>query len=356
MIPVSKPFIGEEEKQAVLEVLDSGYVVQGPKTKALEEAFAELCQTKHAVATSNGTTALHLALLAHGIGPGDEVITTAFTFIATVNTILLSGATPVFVDIDEETFNLDPALIAAAITPRTKAIMPVHLYGYMADMDAIQAIADKHNLAIIEDAAQAVGATYKGKVAGGIGTGCFSLYATKNVMSVEGGMITTNDDDVAEKARLLRSHGMKRRYYYDMLGFNFRMSDLHAAIGLTQMGRLADFNAKRKANAEYLQARLESVKVPTVRPEYGHVWHQFTVRINGGRDRDAAVEQLTQAGVGTGVFYPVPAHQHDYMRERIGEISLPITEKLSQEVFSLPVHPGLSQADLEKIVSEVNKL
>ncbi|MCB0028809.1 MAG: DegT/DnrJ/EryC1/StrS family aminotransferase, partial [Anaerolineales bacterium] len=143
-----------------------------------------------------------------------------------------------------------------------KAIMPVHLYGYMADMDAIQAIADKHNLAIIEDAAQAVGATYKGKVAGGIGTGCFSLYATKNVMSVEGGMITTNDDDVAEKARLLRSHGMKRRYYYDMLGFNFRMSDLHAAIGLTQMGRLADFNAKRKANAEYLQARLESVKVP----------------------------------------------------------------------------------------------
>ena len=356
MIPVSKPFIGEEEKQAVLEVLDSGYVVQGPKTKALEEAFAELCQTKHAVATSNGTTALHLALLAHGIGPGDEVITTAFTFIATVNTILLSGATPVFVDIDEETFNLDPALIEAAITPRTKAIMPVHLYGYMADMDAIQAIADKHNLAIIEDAAQAVGATYKGKVAGGIGTGCFSLYATKNVMSVEGGMITTNDDDVAEKARLLRSHGMKRRYYYDMLGFNFRMSDLHAAIGLTQMGRLADFNAKRKANAEYLQARLESVKVPTVRPEYGHVWHQFTVRINGGRDRDAAVEQLTQAGVGTGVFYPVPAHQHDYMRERIGEISLPITEKLSQEVFSLPVHPGLSQADLEKIVSEVNKL
>ena len=356
MIPVSKPFIGEEEKQAVLEVLDSGYVVQGPKTKALEEAFAELCQTKHAVATSNGTTALHLALLAHGIGPGDEVITTAFTFIATVNTILLSGATPVFVDIDEETFNLDPALIAAAITPRTKAIMPVHLYGYMADMDAIQAIADKHNLAIIEDAAQAVGATYKGKVAGGIGTGCFSLYATKNVMSVEGGMITTNDDDVAEKARLLRSHGMKRRYYYDMLGFNFRMSDLHAAIGLTQMGRLADFNAKRKANAEYLQARLESVKVPTVRPEYGHVWHQFTVRINGGRDRDAAVEQLTQAGVGTGVFYPVPAHQHDYMRERIGHISLPITEKLSQEVFSLPVHPGLSQADLEKIVSEVNKL
>jgi dTDP-4-amino-4,6-dideoxygalactose transaminase len=226
----------------------------------------------------------------------------------------------------------------------------------MADMDAIQAIADRHNLIIIEDAAQAVGATYKGKVAGGIGTGCFSLYATKNVMSVEGGMITTNDDDVAENARLLRSHGMKRRYYYDMLGFNYRMSDLHAAIGLTQMGRLAGFNERRKANAEYLQARLESVKVPTVRPEYGHVWHQFTVRLNGGRDRDAAVAQLSEAGVGTGVFYPVPAHQHDYMREQIGEMSLPVTEKLSQEVFSLPVHPQLSQADLEKIVSEVNKL
>ena len=221
MIPVSKPFIGEEEKKAVMEVLDSGYVVQGPRTKALEEAFATLCQTEFAVATSNGTTALHLALLAHDIGPGDEVITTAFTFIATASTILLAGATPVFVDIDEDNFNIDPAKIEAAVTSKTKAIMPVHLYGYVCDMDAIQAIADKYGLAIIEDAAQAVGATFKGRPAGGFATGCFSLYATKNVMSVEGGMITTNDSAVAEKAQLLRSHGMKRRYYHDMLGFNF---------------------------------------------------------------------------------------------------------------------------------------
>ena len=356
MIPVSKPFIGDEEKQAVMDVLDSGYVVQGPRTKALEEAFANLCQTEYAVATSNGTTALHLALLAHDIGPGDEVITTAFTFIATVNTILLTGAKPVFVDIDEETFNLDPTLIEAAVTPKTKAIMPVHLYGYVCEMDAIQAIADRHGLAIIEDAAQAVGATYKGTPAGGFTTGCFSLYATKNVMSVEGGMITTHDAKVAEKARLLRSHGMKRRYYYDMLGFNFRMSDVHAAIGLTQMARLPAFNARRRANADFLRGRIESVQVPKVRPEYEHVWHQFTVRINGGRDRDAAVEMLRENGVGTGVFYPVPAHQHDYMHEHVGTVSLPVTEKLSQEVFSLPVHPQLSQADLDKIVTEVNKL
>jgi dTDP-4-amino-4,6-dideoxygalactose transaminase len=336
--------------------MDSGHVVQGPKTEALEKAFAALCGTEHAVATSSGTAALHLAHLAHGIGPGDEVITTAFTFIATVNSILLSGAKPVFVDVDAETFNIDPALLEAAITPRTKAIVPVHLYGQMADMDAIQAIANRHSLAIVEDAAQAVGATYKGRRAGGIGTGCFSLYATKNVMCVEGGMITSNDDDIAARARMLRSHGARHRYRHERLGFNYRMSDLHAAIGLVQMGRLAEFNERRRANAAYLQARLKSVVVPVVRAECGHVWHQFTVRLNGTRDRDAALEQLKRAGIGTGVYYPVPAHQQDHVRARIGEVTLPVTEQKSQEVFSLPVHPLLSQADLERIVSEVNKL
>ena len=356
MIPIARPQIGEAEKKAVLEVLDSGMLVQGPRVKRLEERFAEVCGTRYAVATSSGTTALHIALLAHDIGPGDEVITTPFTFISTVNAILFVGAKPVFVDIEEETFNINPALIEAAVTPRTRAIMPVHLYGYPCDMNAVMEIARRHDLVIVEDAAQAVSATYKGRATGSFGTGCFSLYATKNVMSGEGGMITTDDEKLAERCRLLRSHGMRRRYYYEFLGYNFRMSDLHAAIGLAQMDRLEEFTAKRRANAAYLSAHIESVVTPRVREGYEHVWHQYTVRVDGGRDRDAAVRQLNEAGVGTGIFYPVPAHQHDYMRDVVGDVSLPVTERLAGEVISLPVHPGLSQADLETIVAEVNSI
>lgn len=356
MIPVSKPYIGEEEKQAVMAVLDSGMIVQGPRVAEFEKQFAAVCGTKHAVATSSGTTALHLAMLAHGIGPGDEVITSPFTFIASVNSILYAGATPVLVDIEEDTFNIDPEAVERAITPRTKAILCVHLFGHLCDMDALQAIADKHGIVIIEDACQSVGGTYKGKVAGSFGTGTFSLYATKNVMSVEGGMITTNDDHIAEQCRLLRSHGMRRRYYYDMLGYNFRMTDIHAAVGIAQLARLEASTQKRMENAAYLSARIESVVTPTVREGYGHVWHQYTIRVDRGRDRDAAVQQLADNGVGSGIFYPVPAHQHDYMREVVGNLSFPIAEKAAAEVISLPVHPQLSQADLEKIVAEVNKL
>ena len=356
MIPVSKPYIGEEEKQAVMAVLDSGMIVQGPRVAEFEKQFAAVCGTKHAVATSSGTTALHLAMLAHGIGPGDEVITSPFTFIASVNSILYAGATPVLVDIEEDTFNIDPEAVERAITPRTKAILCVHLFGHLCDMDALQAIADKHGIVIIEDACQSVGGTYKGKVAGSFGTGTFSLYATKNVMSVEGGMITTNDDHIAEQCRLLRSHGMRRRYYYDMLGYNFRMTDIHAAVGIPQLARLQASTQKRQANAAYLSAHLNTVITPKVREGYEHVWHQYTIRVDRDRDRDAAVQQLADNGVGSGVFYPVPAHQHDYMRKVVGDLSFPITEKVSLEVLSLPVHPQLSQADLEKIVVEVNKL
>jgi perosamine synthetase len=356
MIPISKPYIGEEEKKNVMAVLESGMLAQGPRVAELEGRFAKLCGVKHAIATTSGTTALHVALLAHGIGPGDEVITTPFTFIASANSILFTGAKPVFVDIEPDTFNIDPAQIEAAVTPRTRAIMPVHLYGYVCDMDAIQAIADKYNLAIIEDACQAVGATYCGKMAGSFGTGTFSLYATKNVMSGEGGMITTNDDVVAEQCRLIRNHGMKVRYYHDMLGYNFRMSDLHAAIGLAQLDRLADFTEKRRRNAAYFNENIHSVITPTVKEGYGHVWHQYTIRVDGGRDRDAAVKQLNAAGVGTGIFYPVPVHQQGYMREIIGDVHLPVAEQLAKEVISLPVHPQLSQDDLETIVREVNKL
>ncbi len=356
MIPISKPYLGEAEKKAVLEVLDSGMLAQGPRTAKLEERFAQVCGVKHAIATSSGTTALYMALLAHGIGPGDEVITTPFTFIASANSILFTGARPVFVDVDDATFNINPALIEQAITPRTKAIMPVHLYGCVCDMDALQAIADKHGLKIVEDACQAVAATYRGRAAGSFGTGCFSLYATKNVMSGEGGVITTNDDLIAEQCRMLRNHGMKRRYYHEMLGYNFRLSDLHAAIGLAQMDRLADFTEKRRANAAYLSANLKTVVTPKLKVGYGHVWHQYTVRVDGGRDRDAAVKQLNEAGVGTGIFYPVPAHQQGYMQEIVGKVEMPVAERLAKEVLSLPVHPQLSQADLETIVREVNKL
>jgi perosamine synthetase len=357
MIPISKPFIGDAEKQAVIEVLESGILAQGPRTAALEEKFAAICGSRYAVATSSGTTALHIALLAHGIGAGDEVITTPFTFIASVNSILYTGARPVFVDIEPDTFNLNPHLLAEAVTPRTRAIMPVHLYGYPCDMDAIMNIAEQHNLLIIEDAAQAIGATYKGRPAGSFGTGCFSLYATKNVMSGEGGMITTNNDEIAQRCRMIRNHGMQRRYYHDMLGYNFRMTDLHAAIGLAQLDRLETFTARRQANARYLNRHIRTVCTPVVRAEYSHAWHQYTIRLDNDRDRDLAVKQLNKGGVGTGIFYPVPANKQSHLVELgLGETILPVAERLAGEVISLPVHPQLSQSDLETIVTEVNRL
>ncbi len=259
MVPISRPLIGEEEKNAVMDVLNSGMLAQGKRTAELEEAFAEICGVQHAVATSSGTTALHVALLAHGIGAGDEVITSSFSFIATANSILYTGAQPVFVDIDPETFNLDPSRIEEAITPRTKAIMPVHIFGQPCDMDAIMEIADRRGLLVIEDACQAHGAEYKGARVGSFGAGTFSLYPTKNITSGEGGIITTDDPDVAENCRVIRQHGMRQRYYHTELGFNFRMTDLHAAIGIEQCKKLEAFNAARIANARFYDATLEGV-------------------------------------------------------------------------------------------------
>jgi dTDP-4-amino-4,6-dideoxygalactose transaminase len=273
-----------------------------------------------------------------------------------VSSILFVGARPVFVDIEAGTFNLDPALIEAAITDRTRAILPVHLYGYPCDMAPMLDIARRHDLVVIEDAAQAVGARYRGQATGSFGTGCFSLYATKNVMCGEGGMITTSDADLLERCRMLRSHGMKRRYYHDMMGYNFRLSDLHAAIALPQMERLGELTARRRANAAYLSAGIRSVVTPTVREGYEHVWHQYTVRVDGGRDRDAALERLHEAGVGAGVYYPLPVHQQGYVREIVGEVSLPVTERAAAEVLSLPVHPGLEAHELRQIVEAVNEL
>lgn len=356
MIPISKPDITQAEKNAVLEVLDSGMLAQGPRTAKFEECFARAIGVKHAIAVSSGTTGLHIALLANNIGPGDEVITTPFTFIATANAILFTGAKPVFVDIDDETFNIDPLQVEAAVTPRTKAILPVHLYGQMCDMDSLQTIAQKYGLLIIEDACQAVMATQGGRYAGSFGTGVFSFYATKNLFCGEGGMITTNDDEIDDRCRLLRNQGMRRRYHHEVLGYNFRMTDMQAAIGLVQLERQANLIRNRLANADYFNSRITTVITPRVEEGNGHVWHQYTVRVHSGQDRDTAVKCLNDAEIGTGIFYPVPIHQQPYVREIIGGINLPVAEKMAKEVFSLPVHSQLTQFDLEKIVDEVNKL
>ena len=356
MIPIARPQIGEEEKQAVLEVLESGMLAQGPRVKAFEEAFAEMCGVRHAIATSSGTTALHAALLAHGIGPGDEVITTPFTFIASANSILFVEAQPVFVDIDPVTFNMDPGLLEAAITPRTKAIMPIHLFGLLADMDPIMELAERHGLVVIEDACQAHGAEYHGKRAGSFGTGTFSLYPTKNITSAEGGMITTDDDRIADACRLLRHHGMRRRYYHDELGFNFRMTDVHAAIGLAQIQKLDRFNEARIANARFLSENLRGVITPVIPQGYKHIFHQYTIRVPDGR-RDAVAVRLKERGIGTAIYYPVPVHKQTYYVQELGcDVHFPESEKAAAEVLSLPVHPGLDQADLERIVEEVNAL
>jgi perosamine synthetase len=355
MIYMAKPQIGEEEKQAVMEVLDSGIIAQGPRTKAFEEGFAQMCVTKHAVATSSGTTALHVALLAHGIKSGDEVITSAFTFIASANSVLYAGARPVFVDIDPRTFNLDVTQIEAAITPRTKAILPIHLYGLASDMDPIMSLAEKHGLAVIEDACQSHGAIYNGKKVGSFGTGTFSLYPTKNMTSGEGGMITTNDPAIDEKSRVIRQHGMRVRYYHDELGFNFRMTDIHAAIGLAQLNKLDMFNERRQSNAKFLSENLKGVVTPYVPDGQTHVFHQYTVRVPDGK-RDALRTHLQEKGVGSEVYYPVPIHKQTFYVNELGyNDSLPETEKAAAEVLSLPVHAGLGASDLETIVSAVNE-
>lgn len=356
IIPISKPNITAAEKEAVLAVLDSGHLAQGAMTAKFEANFAKLVGVKHAIAVSSGTSALHIALLANGIGPGDEVITTPFSFIATANAIIFAGARPVFVDIEEDTFNINPELIEAAITPRTKAIIPVHLYGHICAMDEIQAIAERHDLKIIEDACQAVMASYKGKFAGSFGTGAFSFYATKNMMTGEGGMITTNDDEIASLCCMIRNHGMKQRYYHEIVGYNFRMTDIQAAIGVVQLKKLDVYTAKRRANADYLNSVIKSVSTPETREGYEHVWHQYTVKVNAGLDRDLVVERLKEAGIGTGIYYPVPIHKQKSMLAISPGSSLPVAEKMAECVISLPIHPQLTDVELERVGVEVNKL
>lgn len=351
-IPIARPIIGEEEKCAVLDVLDGRHLAQGEITRQLESHFAEYCEAEHAIATSSGTTALHLALLAAGIGPSDEVITTPFTFIASANSVLYCGAKPVFVDIDPDTFNIDHSKIESKITAHTKAILPVHLYGNPADMMTISEIADRYGIAIIEDAAQAHGAKIGGKPIGSKGTACFSFYPTKNITTGEGGMIVTDNSDIAERCRLLRSHGAKERYVHEILGYNCRMTDIHAAIGLAQLPKLAEWTMKRKRNAHRLTELLGDHVITPVHHSWADpVYHQYTIRIPGGRGDLAARMENRQVGVG--IHYPVPVHLQPLYQKQGYCDSLPEAEKASQEVISLPVHPNLSDQDLQRIASAV---
>jgi perosamine synthetase len=352
MIPISVPLLGEEEKQAVLEVIDSKRLAQGPRVEAFEKAFAEFCGVQYAVATSSGTTALQTAILAHGIGPGDEVITTPFTFIASANAVLFGGAKPVFVDIDERTYNIDPCLIEAAITPRTKAILPVHIFGNPCDIKAIMELAADHDLVVIEDACQAHGATVDGRRVGSFGTGCFSFYPTKNITTAEGGILTTDDPELADRARLIRSHGQRERYYHETLGYNFRMTEIQAAIGLAQLSKLEQFTSMRRSNAAYLSERLTGVVVPCESPGCRHVYHQYTIRVPEGRDRLA--ESLLQRDIATGIYYPLPVHQQRVYKELGYADQLPEAERASKEVLSLPIHPALRHEDLDRIAEGVN--
>jgi perosamine synthetase len=370
MISIASPLLGAEEKDAVLQVLLSGQLAQGARVAAFEQGFAEICNVEEAVAVSSGTAALHLALLAHGIGPGDEVITTAFSFAATANVILLVGATPVFVDIEPDTYTIDPALVERAITARTKAIMPVHLYGHPCDMKRLCQLAANHNLAMIEDACQAHAATIDGKPVGGFGTGCFSFYATKNITTGEGGMVTTNDPAIAERIRLLRSHGQQERYKHHALGYNLRMTELQGALGVVQVEKLKRFTEQRIANATFLTEQLHGVvQTPVTRPGYCHVFHQYTICIPDSHDnRNEWVNQLRERGVGTAVHYPTPIHKQPFYQQNLdkyrfisesetsGETSLPITEAAARQVLSLPVHPALSEEDLATVAREVLRL
>ena len=368
-ISIAAPIIGEEEKAAVMRVLDSGMLVQGEEVTAFEQEFAEYSNITHGIATSNGTTALTTALMASGVEQGDEVIIPSFSFVATATSVLSARAVPVFVDIEPDTFCMNPELIEDAITEKTKAIMPVHLYGHLANMDAIAEIAEKHGIALLEDAAQAHGAKQGDKSAGSWGPASFSFYPSKNMTTGEGGMILTNDDAVDQNARMVRNHGMSTQYFHEVVGFNFRMTNLMAAIGRVQLKSLDEWTQKRIDNAQYLSDRIESVRVPVVKDGYKHVFHQYTVLAPEGADRDAMVKQLNDNGIGARIYYPLPIHCQPVFRE-MRETSnsvcncghnlncphLPVTNAMTKRVFSLPVHPQLTQDDLERIVHEVNKL
>ncbi|WP_203137750.1 DegT/DnrJ/EryC1/StrS family aminotransferase [Microbacterium sp. JZ31] len=354
-IPPAKPIIGDEEREAVDRVLRSGMVAQGPEVVAFESEFsAHFVAGRPVVAVNSGTSGLHLGLLAAGVGAGDEVIVPSFTFAATGNSVALTGATPVFVDIEPETFTLDPAAVDAAVTERTKGMLPVHLYGHPARMRELGEIAARRGVALYEDAAQAHGASLDGEPVGTFGDwAMFSLYPTKNMTSGEGGMVSTADDALARRVRLLRNQGMERQYENEIVGFNARMTDLHAAIGRVQLTKVDGWTAQRRRNAAFLDANLRDVVIPPVAEGAAHVYHQYTIRVP--EDRDGFVRALKEEhNVGSGVYYPIPNHRLPSLASYAPGLDLPETERAAREVVSLPVHPSLTQDDLDRIATAVN--
>ncbi len=364
MIPISKPLIEEEEISAVVEVLKSGMIAQGPKTAELEAMFAKLCGTKHAIAFSNGTTAIHSGVRALGITDGDEVITVPFTFVATANPVLMERGKVVFVDISEDDFCIDPNKIEEKITEKTKAIIPVDLFGQVYKYKEVKEIADKHNLKILEDACQAVGATQDGNTAGSFGNvGAFSLYATKNIATGEGGMLTTNDDEIARQAKMFRHHGQDEavRYEYLALGHNYRLTDLAAALGVEQMKKIDRIINTRVGNASLYTEGLSSIEgiiTPKIMENNTHVFHQYTIRVTEqyGKTRDELMTFLKENEIGCGVYYPKPLHLHEHFRKMgYKEGDFPVSEKLSKEVLSLPVNPFVTEENVEFIIEKVKE-
>jgi dTDP-4-amino-4,6-dideoxygalactose transaminase len=361
VIVIGEPLLGELEEKLVLEVLRSGRLVEGAMVEAFEEAVHQTVGTRHAVAVNNGTSALIASLLAHGIGPGDEVITSPFTFVATLNAILHVGAVPRFVDIGDD-FNLDPAALGDAMGPATRAVVPVHLYGYPADMSCIEAAAAHRNVAVIEDASQALGSSQSGRPVGSFGTGCFSFYATKNVTTGEGGVVTTDDDGIAAAVRSLRNQGQRARYVYERVGFNFRMTELQAALGVAQMTRLPGIVEARRENARALMAGLAGIQglvTPTEGAGRRHVFHQFTVRLTTEArvTRSELLRHLRGRGIQCAVYYPRPVFDYYCFRSdpRVGNPAAPTAHRVAGEVLSLPVHPKLTERDLARIVEAVRE-
>ncbi len=358
-IPIARPIIGQEEIKAVEEVLKSGMLAQGEAVKSFEDEFAAYLGVKNAIAVNNGTVALDLAIKALDLEPGSEIITPAFTFIATANCALYQGLRPVFADVDEKTFNIDPDDMQERITPRTKAVIGVHLYGQPFQISAVQEICQDRSIALVEDCAQAHGAEWKGKKVGSFGTGCFSFYPTKNMTTGEGGMITTDDDALAARLRLLRSHGDSGKYNHITLGYNYRMMNLQGALGLVQLRRLEEFTARRIANAGYLNDQIKATGISTPFQMDGvrHVYHQYVVRVEDElhASRERLMEYLQAKGVGSAVHYPKAVYQQPFYKD-LGytDVSCPVAEDVSRRVMSLPVHPALSAEELQYISETMN--
>ena len=351
-IPIASPIVGWREIYSVSKVLRSGSLAQGPRVLEFENNFSRLVGERECVAVNSGTSALHVALLSLGIGKGDEVIVPSFTFAATANSVALTGAKPIFVDIDPKTYNIDPSKIESAVSKKTRAIMVVHLYGLPADMKLIKKIALRRNLLLIEDAAQAHMAEINGEKVGTFGdAAAFSFYPTKNMTSGEGGMVVLKEVEPAKKARLFRNQGMAVRYQNEIVGFNLRMTDIQAAIGIEQLKKLRKWTEKRQLNAYQLNSKITEVNTPFVPNGFSHVYHQYTVRIESKRDKFS--ELLTSMGIGNSVYYPTEVHNLPSFKS---DLHLDETHKATQQVLSLPIHPRLSKSDLGRIASQVNKI